>query len=102
MTAEEARVRVGTAIGLLEVAAQVLEKVPRPEVALPLGDRALYRSLQAGEAAQAWLVGHEAGASVDNPSRGSALGDGRRIYEWSEEETEKHFQSALRDWSEQP
>ena len=98
--AEEARIRVGTALSLLELAAQVLDSVRPPEAAFPLGDRELYRYLQAAEAARSWLVGHEAGASVDRPARGSVLGDGKRIYEWSEEETERHFLHAIQDWSE--
>lgn len=97
--AEDARVRVGTALSLLELAAQVLEKVPPPETAFPLGDRDLYRYLQAAESARSWLVGHEAGASVDTPTRGSALGDGKRIYAWNEEETERHFLDAIHNWS---
>lgn len=99
-TAEEARIRAGTALSLLELAAQVLEKVPPPETAFPLGDRELFRYLQVVETAQSWLVGHEVGDSVDRPGRGSALGDGQRIYDWNEEETERHFLEAMRDWSE--
>lgn len=99
-TAEEARVRVGTALSLLELAAQVLEELPEPEVALSLGDRALFHYLEAAQTARSWLVGHEAGDGVDRPARGSALGDGQRIYQWSEEETEGHFLAAMRDWSE--
>lgn len=99
-SAEQARVRVGTALAVIELAAQVLEELPPPETALPLGDRALYRNLQAAETARGWLVGHEAGDSLEQPGPSSALGDGQRIYEWSEEETERHFQSALDDWSE--
>lgn len=98
-TAEDARVRVGTALALLELAAQVLEGLPEPEVALSLGDRELFRYLEAAETAESWLVGHEAGDSVDRPARGSALGDGQRIYQWSEEETERHFLAASQDWS---
>jgi hypothetical protein len=98
--AEDARIRAGTAIGLIELAAQVLENVPPPEVALPLGDRALYRYLQAAQAAASCLVGHGAGDGVDRPAPGSALGDGKRIYEWSEEETEEQFLAALGGWSE--
>jgi hypothetical protein len=100
MSTEQVRIRVGTAVSLLELAAQVLEDLPPPEAAFPLGDRELYRHLQAAKAAAAWLVGHEAGAGVVHPARGSALGDGRRIYEWSEDETEQHFLAAIRDWSE--
>jgi hypothetical protein len=99
-TAEDARIRAGTALALLELAAQVLVKVPPPETAFPLGDRELYRYLLAAETAQSWLVGHEVGDSVDRPRRDSALGDGQRIYHWSEEETERHFVEAMRDWSE--
>ncbi len=99
-TAEDARTRVGVALSLLELAAQVLEHVPPPETAFPLGDRELYRYLQAAEAARAWLVGHEAGDGVETPARGSALGDGTRIYTWEEAETERHFAAAIRDWSE--
>ncbi|HUP43656.1 MAG TPA: hypothetical protein VM599_10660 [Thermoanaerobaculia bacterium] len=99
-TAEEARVRVGTALAVLELAGQLLEVLPPPEAALALGDRALYRYLQAAETARGWLVGHEAGDSLDRPGPSSALGDGQRIYEWTEKETERHFLSALQDWSE--
>lgn len=102
LTAEEARIRVGTALSLLELAAQVLEEVPPPETALPLGDRELFRYLQAAETAESWLVGREEGDSVDHPGRDSALGDGRRIYYWSEDETDRHFESAERDWRERP
>lgn len=100
VSAEDARVRVGTALSLLELAAQVLENLPPPETAFRLGDRELYRYLEAAETAASWLVGHEPGDSVDRPARGSALGDGQRIYEWSDEETEQHFLAAIRDWSE--
>jgi len=99
-TAEEARVRVGTALAVLELAGQLLEELPPPEAAFPLGDRALYRYLQAAETARGWLVGHEAGKSLDDPGPSSALGDGQRIYRWSEEEAERHFLSAFQDWSE--
>lgn len=99
-TTEDARIRVGTALALLELAAQVLEEVPPPDKAFPLGDRELYRYLQAAETARSWLVGHEVGDTVDRPGRGSALGDGQRIYRWSKEETERHFENALREWSE--
>jgi hypothetical protein len=99
-TAEEARVRVGTALALLELAAQVFEELPPLEVAFRLGDRELYRYLQAAETAESWLVGLDPDDSVDHPGAGSALGDGQRIYRWSEEETERHFENALRDWSE--
>lgn len=97
--AEDARVRIGTALSLLELAAQVLESVPSPETAFREGDRDLYRYLHAAETARAWLVGHQAGASVDRPGRGSALGDGKRIYDWNQVETERHFLAAVRDWS---
>lgn len=99
-TAEDARIRVGTALSLIELAAQVLEEVPSPETAFPLGDRELFRYLQAAETARSWLVGHEARDSVDRPGGSSALGDGQRIYRWSEEETELHFREAMKDWSE--
>lgn len=69
---------------------------------MPLGDRELYRYLQAAETARGWLVGHEVGDTLERPGRGSALGDGQRIFEWTEEETERHFQSAFDDWSESP
>lgn len=100
VSAEEARVRVGTALALLELAAQVFEEVPRPEAAFAPGDRVLYRYLKAAEAARSWLVGHEIGDCVDHPARGSALGDGQRIYEWNDEELEEDFLAAVRDWSE--
>jgi len=99
-SAEEARVRVGTALAVIELAAQVLEELPPPETALPLGDRALYRYLQAAETARGWLVGHEVDDSLEHPGHGSALGDGQRIFGWPEEETERHYQSAYADWSE--
>jgi hypothetical protein len=88
-TAEEARTRVGITLSLLELAAQVLEKVPPPETALPVGDRELFRYLQAAEAARVWLVGHEEGDAVDRT----------RTYAWDGEETERHFLAALRDGS---
>lgn len=94
-TAHDARVQVGTALALIELAAQVLDKVPPPETAFASDDRVLFRYLQAAETARGWLVGHEPGDSVDHPGRGSALGDGERIYGWSDEETERHFQTAL-------
>jgi hypothetical protein len=97
-SAEEARVRVGTALAVIEVAAQILHELPPVDVAFRLGDRTLYRYLQAAETASCWLVGQEAGDSVERPGPSSAFGDGQRIYEWSEEETERHFQSALNDW----
>lgn len=100
LTAEEARVRVGTALALLELAAQVFEELPPLEVAFRLGDRKLYRYLQAAETAESWLVGLAPHDSVDHPGPGSALGDGQRIYEWDEEETERHFENAIREWSE--
>ena len=99
-TANEARVQVGTALAVIELAAQVLDKVPAPETALASGDRELFRYLQAAETARGWLVGHVVGDGVDRPARGSALGDGQRIYDWSDGETERHFQSALEDWRE--
>jgi hypothetical protein len=101
-SAEEARIRVGTALAVIELAAQVLAELPPVDAALRLGDRTLFRYLQAAETAACWLVGQEAGDSLERPGRSSALGDGQRIYEWSEEETERHFQSALDDWSERP
>ena len=99
-TAEDARIRVGTALALLELAAQVLEHVPAPETAFPRADRELFHYLQAAEAARTWLVGHEAGDGVDRPAAGSALGDGTRTYAWGPDETEQHFAAAIRDWSE--
>jgi hypothetical protein len=99
-SAEEARIRVGTALSVIELAAQVLHELPPVDAALRLGDRTLFRYLQAAETAACWLVGQEAGDSVERPGPSSALGDGQRIYEWSEEETERHFRSALKDWSE--
>jgi hypothetical protein len=98
-TAEEARVRVGTALAVIELASQVLDGVPPPETALPSGDRELFRYLQAAETARGWLVGHDAADGVDRPGRSSALGGGQRIYEWGEEETERHFRSALEELS---
>jgi len=100
VTSEDARIRVGTALALLELAGQILEKAPPPESALPLGDRRLYRYLQAAETARWWLVGQEPGDCVDRPSRESALGGGQRIYRWSDEEAERHFETSLSEWSE--
>jgi hypothetical protein len=99
-TTEEVRVRVGTALAVLELAGQLLEELPPPEAAFPFGDRALYRYLQAAETARGWLVGHEACNSLNDPGPGSVLGDGQRIYRWCEEKTERHFLSAFQDWSE--
>jgi hypothetical protein len=99
-TAEAVRIRVALALGLVELAAQVLEELPSPEPALAAGERDLFRYLEAGESAHGWLVGLEEGASVDHPAPGSALGDGLRILRWSDEETERHFVAALRAWSE--
>ncbi len=96
-TAEDAQVRVGTALALLELAAQVLEHVPPPKTALDLGDREFFRYLQAAEAARAWLVGQEEGAGVERPAPGSVLGDAPKVYAWDEAETEQHFTAALRD-----
>ena len=45
--AEQARIRVGMALSLLELAAQVLDSLRPPEVAFPFRDRELYRYLQA-------------------------------------------------------
>ena len=101
-SAEEARIRVGTALSVIELAAQVLHELPPVDVAFRLGDRTLYRYLQAAETAACWLVGQEEGDSVERPGPSSALGDGERIYAWSEEETERHFRSALNDWRERP
>jgi len=98
--AEAVRIRVSLALGLVELAAQVLEELPSPEAALAAGERDLFRYLQAGESARGWLVGHEEGASVDRPAPESALGDGLRVLRWSDEETERHFVAALRAWSE--
>lgn len=100
VTADDARIRVGIALSLLELAAEVLEKVPPPETAFRAGDRELYQYLEAAEAARSWLVGHGVEDGVDHPARGSALGDGTRIYTWDEAETARHFAAALRDWSE--
>lgn len=100
LSTEGARIRVGTALAHLEVVAQMLEALPPPETALAQGDRALFRYLQAAGTAKSWVVGHEAGDSVDRPARGSALGDGQRIYGWDETETARQYESAMRDWSE--
>jgi len=99
-SAETARVQFGVALSLVELAAQVLQPLPAPELALRRGDRELYRALQGAETVSSWLVGHQEGDSVDHPGRGSALGDGQRIYGWSDEETARQFESALSDWSE--
>jgi len=99
-TAGDARTQVGVALSLLELAAVVLAKLPPPETAFSQGDRELFRYLQAAEAARSWLVGHEVGDGVDRPAVGSALGDGTRTYVWDEDETERHFAAAIREWSE--
>jgi hypothetical protein len=99
-TAEDARTRVGIALSLVELAAEVLAKVPTPETAFPREDRELFRYLQAAEAAKSWLVGHGMEDGVECPAMDSALGDGLRIYGWDEAETERHFAAAIRDWSE--
>ena len=100
LSTEEAHTLVGTALALLELAGQLLEKAPPPETALPFGDRKLYRYLQAAETARLLLVGQEPGDCLDRPGTDSALGAGQRIYEWSEEQAERHFESAVREWSE--
>lgn len=100
VSTEEVRTLVGTGLALLELGVQLLEKAPPPETALPLADRERFRYLQAAETARLLLVGQEPGDCVDRPGADSALGAGQRIYEWSEEQTERHFQTALREWSE--
>lgn len=98
----EARTRVGTALSLLELAAQVLEGLPEPESALEAGDPELFRYLQAGATARGWLVGQGEEDSLECPAASSAFGDGLRVFGWTEEETTHQFQAALRDWREQP
>lgn len=93
----EARTRLGTALALLELAAQVLEQLPSPKVALDAGDLELFRYLQAAETALGWLVGHGERDSLELPGPSSALGDGRRIFDWTDEEALRHFQAALED-----
>lgn len=88
---------VGTALGLVELAAQVLEKLPAPEAALETRDPALFRYLQAGETAVGWLVGQGEEDSLEVPGISSALGDGQRIYWWSDEETAIQFHAAVED-----
>lgn len=95
--AEDARVAVGTALGLIELAAEVLEKLPAPERALEAGDPALLRYLKAAETALAWLVGRHEEDTLASPGSSSALGDGQRIYWWTEEETAAHFRAALEE-----
>ena len=93
--AQDARIAVGTALGLIELAAQVLEKMPAPERALQTGDPALLRYLQAARTALDWLVGQSEDDTLDSPGSSSALGQIQRIYWWSEEETVAHFRAAL-------
>lgn len=100
LSAEDARIRVGTALALIELAAEVLEELPPPEAALRLADRELYRYLHAGCRAKAWLIGQEAGDILERPGPGSALGEGESIYQWTDEETECAFEAAVRAWSE--
>lgn len=95
LSAEEARIRVGTALAMIELAAQVLEELPPPEAALQLEDRELYRNLLAGEKANHALVGRRGDETLERPGPGSALGEGQRIYEWSDEETARAFEAAL-------
>lgn len=99
-TAQEARTRLGTALALLEVAAQALELLPPPEAALEAGDRELFRYLQAAETALGWVVGQGEGDCLDAPGPESALGDGQRIFDWTDEESLRHFQAALEDLGE--
>ncbi|MFP3941627.1 MAG: hypothetical protein ACLF0P_15120, partial [Thermoanaerobaculia bacterium] len=100
LSAEDARIRVGTALALLELAAEVFAELPPPEAALRLGDRELYRYLHAGQRANAWLVGQEPGDALERPNPGSALGEGESIYQWTEAEVERAFTAAVRAWSE--
>lgn len=92
---QDARVAVGTAPRLIELAAQVLEKMPAPERALQTGDPALLRYLQAARTALDWLVGQSEEDTLDSPGSSSALGQIQRIYWWTEEETVAHFRAAL-------
>lgn len=94
---EETRVRVGTALALLELAAQVLEGLPGPETAFEGRDPGLFSHLQAAKTTLAWLVGQGEGECLDSPGPDSALGDGRRIFDWTDEESLRHFQAALED-----
>ncbi len=96
-TAEDARTRVGVALSLVELAAQVLEKVPSSERAFHQQDPELFHWFHAAEAMRWWLVGREEGDGVERLGRESALGDGVRIFEWSEEEAERRFRIALDD-----
>lgn len=96
-TVEGARVQVSTAITLVELAAEVLAKIPAPEVALRLGHRELFRVYQTAETMKGWLVGHGAAASGKEPEPGSALGDGRRIRSWTLGELDRHYFAALED-----
>ncbi len=96
--AEDARTRVGVALSLVELAAQVLENVPPPDLAFRQGDPELFRWLHAAGAMRLRLVGREEDDSLDAPGRESALGDGVRIFEWSEEEAGRRFRKALGAW----
>lgn len=93
----EARTHLGTALALLELAAQVLEKLPAPQAGLDAGDPQLFRYLQAAETTLGWLVGQGEEDSLAAPGPASALGDGRRIFDWTDEESLRHFQAALDD-----
>lgn len=94
---KDARTRLGTALALLELAAQILEKLPPPDAAVEAGDPELFRCLQSAETALGWLVGQGEGDSLAVPGPSSALGDGRRIFDWTDEESLRHFQAALQD-----
>lgn len=97
LSAGEARTRLGTALALLELAGQVLEKLPPPEVAVRAGEPRLFRYLQAAETTLGWIVGPGEGDSLESPGPSSALGDGRQIFDWTDEASLRHFQAALED-----
>lgn len=92
----DVRVAAGTALGLLELAAEVLESLPEPGTALEAGDPVQFRYLVAARAARRWLVGRGDGDTLASPGSPSALGDGQRIFSWSAAETALHFREALR------
>lgn len=93
----ETRTRVGTALSLLELAAQVLEGLPGPETAIEAGDPELFRYLQAAATARGWLIGQGEEDSLECPGGSSAFGDSLRIFGWTEEETARHFRAAVED-----
>lgn len=97
LSSGEARSHLATAVALVEVAARMLEKLPAPGAAVEAEDPELFRYLQSAETALGWLVGHGERETLETPGPSSALGDGRRIFDWTSEEALRHFQAALED-----